>query len=69
MAAVIQTMEQQLQEPVLETGVPSQSKMQAILKTPQFKKAVQKAHNPNINTSKNRKSLQHKTEKNNRSLS
>ncbi len=67
-AAVIQTMEQQLQEPVLETGVPSQSKIQAILKTPQFKKAVQKAHNSNINTYKDRKPRQHQTEKNSRSL-
>jgi hypothetical protein len=68
MATVVQTVGQQLQEPVLETAGSAQGKIQEVLKTPQFKEATKKAHSPNINASTNRKPQQHQAEKNSRSL-
>ena len=67
-AAAIQTMEPQLQKKALETkeSAPSQSKMKAVLKTPQFKQAKRRASNPNIDMSRNKKSPQYKVPQNNR---
>ena len=60
-----------VQKKVLEINapLPSQSKMKAVLKTPQFEQAKQKACNPNINMSRDKKLPQYKAPKNNRSQS